>query len=202
MSSSRTNVSKLLVYPGRYVACRRRPSHGIGNVGFDLTHALVTMVKHRLVPLGLSSRSVSMRPVRSTCGPDLCHQMCGHDINRHPLTARALHRAADASQRAKVVVNCRNTAQLNQDSGRQDRRLRALCSANLTASLPFHVGHRQSPALRIAVRKFFLVFPAPAIQHQVDVGTVCTLRIAENTQRRLLQIAAMLFLICEHMFTK
>ena len=43
-------LGELLVDPGSDLTRRRRPSHRVGHVGFDLAHALVAVLEHALVP--------------------------------------------------------------------------------------------------------------------------------------------------------
>ena len=53
-------------------------------------------------------------------------------------------------------------------------------------------------ALGITVSQLFLILPAAAVEHQIDVRAIGTLGIAKNPQRRLLQIATVLLLVLQH----
>ena len=54
-------------------------------------------------------------------------------------------------------------------------------------------------ALGVTVSQLFFIFPAAAVEHQIDVRAIGTLGIAKNPQRRLLQIATVLLLVLQHM---
>ena len=155
-----------------------------------MAHALVAMLQHAFVPLGVQHAGAAFKcHLVGQRADDAGATGLVADIYRHGAAALLFRRAADAAERVEVMIDG-GDAELDrleilvgefdtrQDRGHQLGLLRHLAVAAMGEAL----------ALGEHLAELVFVFPAAAVDQHVDVGAIGAVGIGEDTQRGGLEV--------------